>query len=225
MQKLAVRYIIFTLGLYFLSLGLVLFVKSSLGTTPISSMNYVISVNSPLTLGTTTFLFNLALILIQLWLVKGRGTRKDLIEILLQIPFSFLMAVFIDANMSMLWWLQPNSYPVALTVLAAGCLIQAFGVALEIKPDVVAMSAEGTVKYAARRFGLPFGKMKVWFDLTLVAAAAVLSLSLSGQLQGLREGTAIGALCTGYIVSFFLAHLSWLSRFIRKIPESSHQTG
>ena len=53
------RYPVFILGLYFLSLGIVLIVRSALGTTPISSINYVLSINSALSLGTWTFLFNL----------------------------------------------------------------------------------------------------------------------------------------------------------------------
>lgn len=56
------RYPVFILGLYFLSLGIVLIVRSALGTTPISSINYVLSINSALSLGTWTFLFNLLLI-------------------------------------------------------------------------------------------------------------------------------------------------------------------
>lgn len=43
MKDIIVRYLIFTLGLYCLSLGMVLIVTSSLGTTPISSMNYILS--------------------------------------------------------------------------------------------------------------------------------------------------------------------------------------
>ena len=49
------RYPVFILGLYFLSLGIVLIVRSALGTTPISSINYVLSINSALSLGTWTF--------------------------------------------------------------------------------------------------------------------------------------------------------------------------
>ena len=45
------RYPVFILGLYFLSLGIVLIVRSALGTTPISSINYVLSINSALSLG------------------------------------------------------------------------------------------------------------------------------------------------------------------------------
>ncbi len=207
MYKLIARYLIFISGLYFLSLGVVLFVLSSLGTTPISSINYIISVNFPLTLGTATFIFNMVLILAQFWLIRGIGTRKDRMEILFQIPFSFLLAVFMDFNMRVFSWVHATDYVTALAVLVCGCIIQAVGVVLEIKPNVTAMSAEGVVKYASRRYNKDFGRTKVCFDITLITIAALLSLSLSGQIDGLREGTAIGALCTGYIVSFLSLHV------------------
>lgn len=96
MKDIIVRYLIFTLGLYCLSLGMVLIVTSSLGTTPISSMNYILSLNTSLTLGAATFIFNMALIVGQLILARHFASRKDYVEILLQIPFSIPFSIFID---------------------------------------------------------------------------------------------------------------------------------
>lgn len=91
------RYPVFILGLYFLSLGIVLIVRSALGTTPISSINYVLSINSALSLGTWTFLFNLLLIAGQFWLIRdrysqtnmfGRYRRTDICMVLLiRVPY------------------------------------------------------------------------------------------------------------------------------------------
>ena len=61
-KQLATRYAIFIGGLYLLALGIVLIVRSSLGTTPISSENYVLSLHTPISLGWWTFLTNLLLI-------------------------------------------------------------------------------------------------------------------------------------------------------------------
>ena len=152
MDRILYRYIIFIAGLYFLSMGIVLIVSSTLGTTPISSVNYVLSLHTPLTLGIATFLINVILIAGQFWLIRGRGTRKDRMEILLQIPFSFIFSVFIDFNMALMSGVRPSGYAYALALLAAGCLCQAVGVVLELKPNVAIMSAEGFVKYAARRY-------------------------------------------------------------------------
>lgn len=201
-KQLAKRYAIFIAGLYFLALGIVLIVRSSLGTTPISSENYVLSLHTTLTLGWWTFLTNLVFMGGQFWLLRGRTTRRDTVEILLQLPFSFLFALFIDLNMALTEGLVPAGYAASLALLLFDCLVQSVGVVLELKPRVAMMSAEAFVKYAAQRYGREFGRVKVVFDITLVLIAVVLGLLFSGRIEGGREGTVIAACITGYIVSF-----------------------
>lgn len=207
-KTIILRYLTFIAGLYFLSLGIVLIVASTLGTTPISSVNYVVTLHTPITLGTATFLINVLLIAGQFWLIRsGLGTRKDRIEILLQLPFSLVFSIFIDINMAFIGSVEPTSYPMALAMLGAGCLSQATGVVLELKPNVAIMSAEGFVKYAARRYNKDFGRLKVIFDVVLVSSALLLGIACSGHIEGVREGTVIAALSTGFIVSFLSRHV------------------
>lgn len=196
------RYLMFIFGLYFLSAGVVLIVRSALGTTPISSVNYVMSLNSPLSLGACTFMINMLLIVGQFWLIRERRSRQDTIEILLQIPFSFVFAAFIDLNMALTSGLVPANYAMSLLLLVVGCVVQAIGVVLEIKPRVAMMSAEAFVKYASQRYNMEFGKVKVRFDIALVLMAVILSLIFTRYVEGVREGSVIAACMTGYIVSF-----------------------
>lgn len=65
MEKLK-RYAVFLIGLFINSLGVSLITKADLGTSPISSIPYVLSLNFPLTLGQFTIAFSLLLILISL---------------------------------------------------------------------------------------------------------------------------------------------------------------
>ena len=194
--------LVFIIGLYFLAAGIVLIIHSTLGTTPISSVNYVLSLNSPLSLGTCTFIVNVLLILGQFWLIRGIQSRQDRISILLQIPFSFLFSAFIDFNMAITEGLQPSNYIMSIGLLLIGCVVQSIGVVLEIKPQVAMMSAEGFVNYASRRYNKEFGKFKVVFDFTLVTIAILLSLIFTQRIEGVREGSLIAACITGYIVSF-----------------------
>lgn len=196
------RYLVFVSGLYFLAAGIVLIVHSALGTTPISSINYVLSLNTPLTLGTCTFLINMVLILGQFWLVWNHKSRQDVVEILLQVPFSFIFSAFIDFNMTLASDLHPSSYGMSVVLLFAGCIIQSVGVVLELKPKVAMMSAEAFVKYASQRYNKEFGHFKVYFDITLVTCAVILSLLFTQSVEGVREGSLIAACMTGYIVSF-----------------------
>lgn len=217
-KTIILRYLTFIAGLYFLSLGIVLIVASTLGTTPISSVNYVVTLHTPITLGTATFLINVLLIAGQFWLIRsGLGTRKDRIEILLQLPFSLVFSIFIDINMAFIGSIEPTSYPMALAMLGAGCLSQATGVVLELKPNVAIMSAEGFVKYAARRYNKDFGRLKVIFDVVLVSSALLLGIACSGHIEGVREGTVIAALSTGFIVSFLSRHV-FIRAALRHLP-------
>ena len=219
MKKLLEKYLLFIIGLYFLATGIVLILRSTLGTTPISSINYVLSLNTSFSLGTWTFLINLLLIAGQFWFVRDCLNRRDTIEILLQIPFSFLFGLFIDLNMNLTAAIQPTHYITAIILLLAGCPVQAIGVVLEIKPRVAMMSAEGFVSYAARRYNKDFGKLKVRFDISLVTLAFLLSLLLAHKVEGIREGTVIAACITGYIVSFLSRKIMTRHMLHRILPE------
>lgn len=208
MKELILRYAAFVAGLFLLAFAISLIVTSSLGVTPISAVNYVLSVNTSMTLGTATFVFNILVILIQFLLITGGvGTRKDVVEILMQIPFSFIFALFIDINMAFVSNIHPSGYLQCLALLLCGCVVQAFAVVIELRSNVVIMSAEGLVKYASRRHNKEFGRVKVAFDVTLVISAVLLSLYFCGHVDGVREGTVIAAVLTGILVSIISARI------------------
>ncbi len=58
MNKLK-RYLLFFVGLFINALGVSLITKASLGTSPISSIPYVLSLKFPLTLGNFTIIFSI----------------------------------------------------------------------------------------------------------------------------------------------------------------------
>lgn len=201
MNDLIKRYLTFTFGLYVLTLGVVMIIKASLGTSPISSFTYVLSLHTPLTIGMATILLNLFLIAGEFWFIRDRLSRKDVFEILMQLPFSLLFGVFIDLNMWLLAGVAPSGYMLCLGLLVAGCMIQATGVVLEIKPNVVKMSAEGFVNYASLRYRKDFGRVKIVFDISLVLLAVATSFYFVHGVEGVREGTIVSAISVGTLVT------------------------
>ena len=121
---------------------------------------------------------------------------------MLQVPFSFIFSAFIDMNMAITGSVIPSNYFVAVGVLLSGCVVQAVGVVLEIKPKVAMMSAEGLVKYLSLRTNKSFGNVKVYVDVTLVLIAVLISLAFTMHIEGVREGSVVAACMTGYIVNF-----------------------
>ena len=86
MEKLK-RYFVFLIGLFINSLGVSLITKADLGTSPISSIPYVLSLNFPFTLGQFTIVFSLLLIVIQLIILRRNFKAEHLLQILLSGQF------------------------------------------------------------------------------------------------------------------------------------------
>lgn len=212
-KELFRRYLIFTVALFFSAFGVSLVTKSYLGTSPISSIPYVMSLNTPLTMGTYIFILNMILIAAQMLMLGRRSIVDKKIDLLMQIPVSVLFGVFIDVTMTMLGSYNPSVYVLKIVSLIAGCAVLALGISLEVVADVTMVSGEYTVQIASKRFKAQFGTMKIAFDVTLVVIAVALSFILSGHIEGLREGTVIVALLTGPFVRLISPCLDFLRRW------------
>ena len=215
MEKLK-RYIVFLIGLFINSLGVSLITKANLGTSPISSIPYVLSLNFPLTLGQFTIAFSLLLILIQLIILR----RNFKAEHLLQIPISILFGYFIDLTMMLLFFVDPQSYISSVIYLLIGCLILGFGVYTEVLANVAMLPGESFVRAVSSTWKTEFGSTKVAFDVSLTIIAAVLSLIFAHRLDGVREGTIIAALLVGFIARLFGRWLSFLPPLLFGASES-----
>ncbi len=208
---------------------------SGLGSSPISSWAYVMSLNTPWTVGTYTFLLNVILIVGQMLILHRHGLKDELLNIALQIPFSFLFGAFIDINMNLLrlgftpenlsglMGLGQTAYTLRMLCLLMGIAIQSGGLVLEVRPRVTMMSAEAFVYYTSRRWSREFGNVKVWFDCSLVTLAILCAAAfalcnhqsvIEAILVVAREGTLLAALLTGYLVRQISRHARPLDRFL-----------
>ena len=197
--ELVRRYVLFLFGLFVNSLGIALTTRANLGTSPITSVPYVLSIRFPLSLGMFTLFFSLLLIAIQL-IILGKRFPK---QFLLQLPVIPIFSVFIDLSMALFWFVDPQTYPAKVCSLLLGCLVLGFGVCIEVAANVVMLPGECTVKAISTRWNTNFGKTKVAVDVTMAATVAVLGLLLFHTLTGVREGTFISALLVGTIARLF----------------------
>lgn len=206
--KTALRWAAFTAGVVINSFGIAFITKAALGTSPISSLPYVLSLRFPLSLGGFTFIMNLLFVAAQFALL---GREMKPIQ-LLQLAVNAVFSLAIDLSMALLGWLEPVSLPARLVSLLGGCVILAFGLAVEVAPNVLVVPGEGIVRALARRTGLRFGSVKVAFDVTLMLIAAALSFLFFGRLNGLGAGTVVSALIVGRIVNLFNRKLRFLDK-------------
>lgn len=190
------RYLLLLAGLSIMAFGVAFSIKASLGTSPISSVPFVVSLFTPLTVGTATITMHCVFILMQILIL-----RKDyhLIQ-LMQLPVAFFFGYLTDFGVWAVQGISCNTYWQQWIVCLIGILLVAVGVSFEVKAGVVVLAGEGVVLAVCKVLPkIKFGYMKVGFDVTLVVIACILSFVFTGHLQGVREGTVAAALLVGLI--------------------------
>ena len=174
------RYLLLLLGLSIMAFGVAFSIKASLGTSPISSVPYVVSLFAPLTVGTATIIMHCVFIIMQL-------------------PVAFFFGYLTDFGVWAVQGISYDTYWQQWIICIIGIFLVAAGVSLEVKAGVVVLAGEGVVLAICKVLPVKFGYMKVGFDVTLVVVACLLSVVFTGQLQGVREGTVAAAIFVGLI--------------------------
>ena len=126
MTSKSLRYLYFFIGVLINSFGVALITKAALGTSPISSVPYVLSLRFTPTLGEFTFVMNLIFIILQPVLLRRQYHPVQLLQIVVNVVFSW----FIDVSMNLLGWLEPQNIAVELIILLLGCAVLGFGISV-----------------------------------------------------------------------------------------------
>lgn len=214
------RYLLFIVSLFIMAVGVAVTKRGELGVSPISSVANVLSLRfSALSLGNWLILWNCALILGQILVLRKRFQWFQL----LQLPLSFLFGYFTDFAVWLASFLPAGSYLARLCLVFCGTLILSVGVSLSVIADVIMNSGEAFVKAVSDTIQRDFGSVKICFDVGCVVLAVLLSLALCGwTVVGTREGTVIAALCTGWLVKQVRPRLHPLcDRLLRPAPEEN----
>lgn len=198
-NQLLKNYAILVFGLFIMSFGVALSVKSDLGTTPISCIPNVLKYAIPLSLGTITIIFNFLLIVIQVIILKGDFERKQWMQLVVTTIFGY----FIDFALYVLGPLEPTDYLSQWMLCLISCFVIALGVYIEVKSNAIVLPGEG-VSLAVRHVShLEFGKIKTAFDSSNVIIGGLLSLFLYGEFRGIGLGTIFAGVVVGYIVRLY----------------------
>lgn len=189
------RCLMLVAGLFIMAFGVAFSIKAGLGTSPISSLPYVLSLFTPLTVGTATIAMHVTLILLQILLLRR---RYDPVQ-LLQLPVALVFGFVTDFSVWVLQGVTASNYAMQWVLCLAGILLVGVGVSFEVTASLVTLAGEGMVLAVCKVFPVSFGNVKIGFDVTLVVIASVLSFLFLGGLYGVREGTVAAAFCVGLI--------------------------
>ncbi len=205
----------FAAGILINSFGIVLITKGAMGTSQISSIPYVLSLQVPsISFGMFSFIMNMVYIVLQALLLRKQFKPVQLLQIVVNVVFS----ASIDVFMAMLSFYAPQQLFTRVLSAVAGCIVLAFGISVEVAPDLIMVPGEGIVAAISKVSGRRFGSVKVAFDVTLILIAAALSWLFFGDLVGVGVGTLLSAVSVGQFVNLINHHVPLLQH-IRALAE------
>ena len=189
------RFVFLCLGLTIMAFGVAFSIKADLGISPISTVPYVTSLISGLSVGTTTIIMNFLFVLIQIAILRR---QYDWFQ-LLQFPAAIVFGTMIDVAEYLLQGIQVSNYLEEWLFCIIGIVLIALGISVEVMANLVTTAGEGIVLAICKVAPVKFGNMKMGFDITLVCISVVLSLVFLGGVEGVREGTLAAMIFVGQV--------------------------
>jgi uncharacterized membrane protein YczE len=193
--SLVKRCVFLFLGMSIIAFGIAFSIKAGLGTSPVSSLPYVLSLFTPLTVGTGTILLHSFFILLQILILRREYNPAQLLQLPVAMAFGYLtdLAVWLTGDLS------ASTYAGQWFLCIVGIILVGVGVSFEVTASVITLAAEGFALAVCKKLPIKFGDMKVAVDVSLVVTACVLSFLFLHRLAGIREGTVAAAIFVGII--------------------------
>ena len=209
-QYIYQRLLMFIFGIFSMSIGIAISCRADLGTSPISSVPWVLSMFLPLTFGEITILMNIIFIAVQPVLMKKIYWRELIGQFVTLLLFGYL----IDLSMELLNFIDPKIALYKWLYCILGTIVLALGVFLCVKAKIFVASGEGIVLAIAFFLKARFSTVKNCFDITLVIISSTISMLEFGMLKGVGPGTIAAAILVGRWVQLYNNRLTFINRYL-----------
>lgn len=213
------QHILLLISLFIMTIGVAVCVRSMLGSSVISTLPYVFETAGKqipgiprLTIGQYTYVMNAVLVVGQIAVLRRKFEPVQLFQLLV----GFVFGSLIDVNMWLTAWLAPDTLCTKVLAQVIGCTILGVGIALEIRCGSVTMPGEGFPVAISSVTGVPFHKVKICVDISLVTLAVVFCYVFFGTwlwyIVGI--GTLFAMVYVGMVVRSVSTHLGWFDRLL-----------
>ena len=194
MKNLKIRLPMYFIGLFIMTVGIAFSVRSDLGVSPVSSPPYTLTVVWNVEMGMATFLFHVALVLLQILLLRRKYKPKNLLQLAVGVVFG-LFTTFCNGLVMMIP--MPDILPFRIIMLAVSIVIVAIGIFLYVPADIMPLAGEGTMLAISQVPGFKFSNVKIGFDVSVSVISLVICLITVHNPGSVGIGTVVSAVLTG----------------------------
>ncbi|WP_418220736.1 DUF6198 family protein [Catenibacterium sp.] len=151
---------------------------------------------TPISFGVANIMLYMVLVVAQLLI-----ERKLKMDMLLEVPFSFIMGYILDLYQIIIP-ASSESLGLRIVILLAGNICIAFGV-YTVQSHLVLAPVDGVILSISNHYNKAYSLCKNCFDITMIVLTIVLCLVTRSPLYGIGVGTLFSALCVGRIIKWF----------------------
>ena len=179
-----------------MAFGVAFSIKSTFGTTPISSISYALNLCTGINIGITTFVFNAALIFIQIIILRTQFRPKRL----LQFINCFIFSYFTDLTLSIVYSLNiPDNLFINIILIFLSIFLIALGIFIYMPANIAPLPGEGCVESIAIVTDWRFSSIKIVFDTAMVIISVIMCYFFYTTPWGsVNVGTVISAFMVGF---------------------------
>lgn len=179
-----------------MSFGVAFSIKSTFGTTPISSISYSLALCANMDIGIATFIFNASLIFVQMIILRSRFKTKRLLQFINCFVFSYFtdVALFIVYSLNI-----PDTLPINIILVFVSIFLIASGIFIYMPANIAPLPGEGCVESIAIVTNWRFSSIKIAFDASMVIISVIMCyLFYTTPFASVNIGTFISAFLVGF---------------------------
>lgn len=196
-ENLAIRLGAYFLGLFLMTLGVSMSVKSNLGVSPVSSIPYTITCITGLEMGKETIVFHVFLVALQILILRKAFRKKNLLQVVVGVIFGYFTTF---SNYLFSFLPTPEVLIVRFLMMFGSAVLIAGGIFFYLPADIIPLAGEGAMQAIPDTTKIVFNKVKIGFDVSMVAVSLAACLLVLRELGSVGVGTIITSVLVGAIL-------------------------
>lgn len=195
MKNMKVRIPMYFVGLFIMTIGIALSVKSNLGVSPVSSIPYTMTCVWGIEMGKATIIFHAVLVLIQILLLRKRFKPINLLQVVVGIVFGYFttfcnyLATFLPST---------DNIAMRIVLMLVSTVFIAVGIFFYLPANLIPLAGEGVMQAVSDVTKIEFSKVKIGFDCSMVIISVITCLICIHSLGSVGAGTVIAAFLVGF---------------------------
>ncbi len=205
-SHMLVRILVYVVGCFFASFGVTTAIHADLGTSPVGSVPYVLSLMLPLDVGMFSTVIYCIAVALQIILLRQKPNWQHGV----QIGLSFMFGAFINLTNWMLGDFYPVSYFGKLALAVIGMVALAVGLVIYLETKLLSLPVEGLTNAISVTMKISFSAARNLLDIAFALMTIALSVIFLGEMKGVGEATVLSAILVGRL-------LHWVRPFVAPV--------